>query len=248
MRIVSLVPSISELIADFGLLSDLVGRTRYCVEPAGRIDAVEAVGGTKNPDIDRILALQPDLVVMSAEENRREDYQRLEREGVRVHVVHPRTVVGAAEMIEELGGLVGALGAASVLARRCRAAVEESMTQAADAPIDVFCPIWRRPWMTFGGGTYAGDVLRVCGFRNVFESDSRDFFEVSLEQVIRCRPRVVLLPDEPYRFTASHAAELACSGLEACCFSIDGRDLSWYGPRIPGALVRLRAIRREIAG
>ncbi|RMF22552.1 MAG: cobalamin-binding protein [Deltaproteobacteria bacterium] len=243
MRIVSLVPSLTELIAELGRIGDLVGRTRYCVEPAGRIESVEELGGTKNPDLDRIEELRPDLVVMSAEENRREDYLRLQSAGLQVFVVHPRTVAGAARMIDELGRRIGAGRAARDLSRRC----VEAAGGAPAEPLGVFCPIWRAPWMTFGGRTYVADVLRTCGYRSVFDDEDRDFFEVSLEQVALRRPHAVLLPDEPYRFSLEHRTELREAGIDVPAVLIDGRDLSWYGPRIPRALARLRALRRELA-
>ena len=126
VRIVSLVPSLTETLASWGLLGQrLAGRTRYCVEPAGAIDTVEVVGGTKNPDIMRIRELRPDLVVVNREENRREDYDALVAAGLNVHVTHPRTVGEAADMLEDLGRVVGErLGTAwiwpAAAARRAR--------------------------------------------------------------------------------------------------------------------------------
>ncbi len=268
LRIVSLVPSLTEAIAGFGLLDRLIGRTRYCVEPAGQIEGVETVGGTKDPDVNRIVALRPDLVIVNREENRREDCEALEAAGVPVHVTHPRSLGEAVEMLEVLGGVLGTDEGAR-LAAACRSAMARvGEAVAGRERRRAFCPIWRRPWMSFRDSTYVGDMLSRSGCLNIFgQSQSRDegkpggggegrgepggeaggkgrsedgdFFEISLEEVVAARPEVVLLPDEPYTFEAKHGEELSRAGIEAYIVLIDGKDLAWYGPRIPGALERL---------
>lgn len=243
-RIVSLVPSLTEALAAWGALDRLVGRTRYCVEPAGRIEAVEAVGGTKNPDVSRILELRPDLVVVNREENRREDFEALVGAGLRVLVTHPRTVAEAADMLVEVATAVGCEAGGRELAGRCREALSAAASRHQGCePVSVFCPIWRNPWMTFRSATYVGDMLRVCGFGNVFGRDGAgDFFEVEVEEVRRRRPELVILPDEPYVFTRAHAEELERRGVCAHYELVCGKDLSWYGPRTPAAIERLSAL------
>lgn len=242
MRVVSLVPSLTETVVAYGRLEWLVARTRYCVEPAGRIEGVEAVGGTKNPDVERIIELAPDLVIVNKEENRVEDVRRLEAAGLRIHVTHPRTVAEAIDMLDELGHALDAPAPASTLTHACRAELAETESCPGGA-VAVFCPIWRRPWMTVGAATYVGDVLRHSGFRNIFDDNMLgDFFEVALEEVSRRRPRVLLLPDEPFAFTQEHARELHAQGVPGQPFLVDGKDLAWYGPRLPGALRRLRGV------
>jgi ABC-type Fe3+-hydroxamate transport system substrate-binding protein len=244
LRIVCLVPSLTETIAHFGRLDELVGRTRYCVEPAGSIEGIEAVGGTKNPDCRRIIELAPDLVVVNKEENRVEDFETLQEAGLCVHVTHPRTVGEALDMLTELGRAVGADEAADLLVAECRRALDEAARLARDAAqVTAFCPIWRNPWMTFSAETYVGDVLRSAGFANVFADEAGDFFEVTIEEVVNRSPHMVLLPDEPYVFGSEHCSELHDAGVAAPCVCLDGKDLSWYGPRIAGALVRLSKLR-----
>lgn len=249
MRIVSLVPSLTETLASWGLLGQLAGRTRYCIEPAGAIDAVEVVGGTKNPDIIRIRELRPDLVVVNREENRREDYDALVAAGLNVHVTHPRTVGEAADMLEELGRVVDMPDRGTDLAGRCREARETALAAAnGSTPVSVFCPIWRNPWMTFRDATYVGDMLATAGMRNVFgDEPARDFFEVDLAEVRRRRPALVLLPDEPYVFTEKHARELEGEGVDALFVLICGKDLSWYGPRTPVAIEQIARVARRAA-
>ena len=228
----------------------MAGRTRYCVEPAGAIDRVEVVGGTKNPDIMRIRELRPDVVVVNREENRREDYEALVAAGLRVHVTHPRTVAEAADMLEELGTVVGAPEHGAALARRCREARAAARASAHGAGrVTAFCPIWRNPWMTFRDTTYVGDMLATAGMHNVFgEEDGGDFFEVRLDEVRRRRPTLVLLPDEPYVFAEKHARELEGEGIDARFVLICGKDLSWYGPRTPVAIEQIARVARRKRG
>lgn len=249
-RIVSLVPSLTETLVAYGLIDSLVGRTRYCTRPAAAVGKVAVVGGTKDPDIHKIVALQPDLVVINREENRLEDFHALEAAGLKVHVTHPRTLGQAISMLAELGRVCGAPEPGAELARQCQSALAGLSSERLQAL--AFCPLWRDPWMTFSGNTYVSDVLAVSGFANVFADagpptgpGKADFFEVSLAEIVRRQPEVVILPDEPYRFSRKHLDELRGAGMDAArFFLIDGKDLSWYGPRIPGALGRLSGLLR----
>ena len=249
-RIVSLVPSLTETLIAFGCGDRIVGRTRYCVEPRDVVDTIETVGGTKNPDIERILALEPDLVVLNKEENRREDAQALIGRGIPVLVTHPRSVEDAASMLEDLGRAVGAVESAAALTDACRRALEEARAYARRrAPIRVFCPIWRNPWMTFRTSTYIGSVLASVGLENVFDDEgSSDFFTIEIADALARDLQVILLPDEPYVFRRKHGEELRTLGAKAQILYVDGRDLSWYGPRVPYALERLSIIIRDISG
>jgi ABC-type Fe3+-hydroxamate transport system substrate-binding protein len=246
MRIVSLVPSLTEALIDFGLADSIVGRTRWCTEPADVVAGIEAVGGTKNPDVARIAELRPDLVIVNKEENRLEDCTAMTDAGLRLHVTHPCTVAEAADMLGELGAACGTPGQGAALAARCR----EALASASAPPrrVRTFCPIWRKPWMTFRRATYIGDMLARAGCDNVFgEREGRDFFEVPIDEVVAARPELVVLPDEPYVFEAKHADELRAAGVEARFLFVDGKDLAWYGPRIPQGLARLSAAVRAAA-
>jgi iron complex transport system substrate-binding protein len=249
MRIVSLVPSLTETLLHFGAPAVVVGRTRWCTEPAVVVESIETVGGTKNPDIERIVALAPDLVVVNREENRLEDYEALVGAGLCVHVTHPCSVEEAATMLEELGEASGVAAAGRALALRCREALAQARRAVEEArrrrshDVRVFCPIWRRPWMTFREKTYIGDVLAQCGGVNVFgDRAGADFFEVGLDEVVAAAVDLVVLPDEPFVFEEKHALELREAGIEAPALFVDGKDLAWYGPRLPQALGRLSAL------
>jgi len=248
-KIVSLVPSLTETLIFLGLGDRLVGRTRYCVEPSGAVERIEAVGGTKNPDIERIRALSPDLVIVNKEENRREDWQALVDAGLAVHVTHPRSVADAARMIEELGRVAGVSQSATRLAARCREALATIYSnRAMHRRVRTFCPIWRNPWMTFRTDTYIGGMLEAAGMENVFgDRPAADFFEIDIDDAIAHDPEVILLPDEPYVFGRKHGEDLRARGAKGEIVYVDGKDLSWYGPRIPAALARLWKITSDIS-
>ncbi|MBI5503589.1 MAG: ABC transporter substrate-binding protein [Deltaproteobacteria bacterium] len=239
---VSLVPSLTEALIDFGLLESLVGRTRYCTEPHGVVEAIQEVGGTKNPDVAGIVRLRPEMVVVNREENRLEDCLALEAAGLRLHVTHPRTVPEAADMLAELGRVCGAAEAGEVLGQHCHAAVAEAALRLRGRSLATFCPIWRRPYMTFRRATYIGDMLARAGCHNVFgDRSGPDFFQITLDELREAAPELVVLPDEPYAFDSFHADELLEAGLRARFVLVDGKDLAWYGPRIPRALHTLGA-------
>jgi len=250
-RIVSLVPSHTETLAAYGLTDALVGRTRYCTQPPELISRVAAVGGTKDPDIQAIVDLEPDFGGHQPRGKPSGGFSTLlQAAGLPIHVTHPCSLVQAIGMLAELGSVCGAAEAGQRLADRCRQAVEDLPSTL--TPVSVFCPVWRNPWMTFSGNTYVNDVLALCGFANVFADGAAataagraDFFEVGLAELLRRRPETVILPDEPYMFSAKHAEELRGAGLDSSrFFLIDGKDLSWYGPRIPEALGRLSELLR----
>jgi ABC-type Fe3+-hydroxamate transport system substrate-binding protein len=238
-RIVSLVPSLTELVWWFGLGARLAGRTRFCIEPAGAIDAVPIVGGTKNPHIERITALAPDLVIANREENRREDVEALQGAGLDVLVTDPNTVAEALDMILDLGRLLDATPAAVTLVEECRA----ELAQTADGPrTRVFVPIWHKPLMGLGSQSYGHDLLERAGAHNVL-GDRPRYPEVTMDEVAALHPDLTLLPDEPYPFGERDVAAFAPLGDVRL---IDGKLLWWYGPRIPEALRALRTLMEEV--
>ena len=247
-RIVSLVPSLTETLFAYGVGDTLVGVTRYCVEPAGAVARLTKVGGTKNPELEAIRKLAPELVIASAEENRKEDVEALIAEGLRVYVTLPATVAAAIELLADLARLVQAETIADPMINATFAALAEAEAAAAGAPpVPYFCPIWRRPYMTSGPGTYIYDLLRVCGGVSVCGAGEARYFAVELDDVAAARPEVVLLPDEPYPFAERHKADFtpysempaAARGAIHC---VDGKLLTWYGPRTAEGLRTARAL------
>ena len=237
-RIVSLVPSLTELVWWLGCGEALRGRTRFCEEPAGEIEVVPTIGGTKNPDVDAITAIEPDLVIANREENRREDVEALRAAGLNVLLTDPNSVEEALAMIGELGEVLGREEAAAGLMGEVRAAVGEG----GGGQPALFVPIWRNPLMGLAGETYGDSVLRAAGARNVLGERSR-YPEVTLEEVAALAPEAILLPDEPYRFTERHVPEFAEIAPTAV---VDGKLLWWYGPRMPAAIRELRRVVAEL--
>jgi ABC-type Fe3+-hydroxamate transport system substrate-binding protein len=229
-RIVSLVPSLTEALA-FSCPEKLLAATDWCTHPADLV--VTRVRGTKNPDLEAIAALAPDLVVANAEENRQVDLDALRGQGIALWVTDIRTVDEALASIETLLYAVGA-GDTRWL--------DQARDSWAHTPVVVegrrlraVVPIWRKPWMHLGSETYAGDVLRRLGVDNVLGDNPQRYPKLALEQL----PEVdlVVLPDEPYRFTGADGPE-AFPGVP--CALVSGRFLTWYGPAMveaPSALL-----------
>jgi ABC-type Fe3+-hydroxamate transport system substrate-binding protein len=223
-RVVSLVPSLTESVAVSEAGSGLlVGATDWCVEPAG-LD-VARVGGTKNPRVEDVLALAPDLVLANEEENRAEDVAALRDAGVAVWVTAPRSVPDA---LTSLGRVLAVCGIPSPAwyAAACRA------WPPGPPPLPTrtaLVPIWKKPWMALGRDTFAGDVLARLGIANVLADSPERYPKVVLADLPPYD--LVVLPDEPYAFAPEDAAEF---GGVPCAF-VSGRHLTWYGPSLAEA-------------
>ncbi|SFX47399.1 helical backbone metal receptor [Streptomyces atratus] len=234
MRVVSLVPSLTEAVAVTapGLL---VGVTDWCTHPAGLTAA--RIGGTKNPDVAAVLALRPDLVVANEEENREADLAALRAAGTEVLVTEVRTLDQA---FAELGRVLAACGRSGP-----RWLDEAEAAWAAlpppRAPRRAIVPIWRRPWMVLGRDTFAGDLLARLGVENVYADHAERYPRIPLDVLNAAGAGLVVLPDEPYRFTADDGPE-AFPALPAAL--VDGRYLTWYGPSLVRAPAVLRAALR----
>lgn len=238
-RIVSLVPSLTELVFWLGGGERLVGRTRFCEAPRGEVEAVPIIGGTKNPKVARIIELQPELVIANKEENRREDIEALRGAGLQVLLTDPNTVLEAVAMVEEVGLVLGANEKARGLAAETTAALAER----GGAPLRVFVAVWWKPLLGLGSASYGHDLLQGAGAANVLAGRPR-YPEVSLEEVAGLSPDLVLLPDEPFPFSEGHVAAFASIAPSRV---IDGKLLWWYGPRMPSAIRQLRQLFSEVA-
>lgn len=230
-RVVSLVPSVTETLRALGI--DPVACTRFCEQPD-----LPAVGGTKNPDVDAIVTLAPDLVVMNDEENRAEDADALAAAGVRVHSMSPRSVADVGPAMIALGEAVGVGVPERFGVGEWESWVAEQAATPERARAAVL--VWRRPWMTMNRDTYGSSLLETIGIDNVFGGDDARYPEVTLEAIRSRRPGIVLLPSEPYPFNDRHVDEVATALPGVHARPIDGRDLLWWGIRTPDALSRLR--------
>lgn len=236
MRIISLCPSLTELVFDLGSGDELVGRTRFCIHPADRVGPVERVGGTKNPKIDRIIALAPDLVLMNEEENRAEDAEALRAAGIAVHASMPRTAEETAAMVRSIGGMIERGTAAESIARDIETRAARVRAGAATrAPVTFAYLIWRDPWMTVSDDTFVSALLSLPGGRNVFGAQAGRYPTISPDELSAADPDLVLLSSEPFPFREIHADELArLTGLSRGRFHlVDGELLSWHGSRTP---------------
>jgi ABC-type Fe3+-hydroxamate transport system substrate-binding protein len=246
-RIVSLVPSLTEALFAFGVGEKVVGRTRYCLWPPRAVGKIPTVGGTKKVDVRRLIELDPDLVVAVREENSRENVEKLKEAGVPVFVGAPEDVEGAIGLLRELAGRVEAPRAEAVLDpiervyERLRSGAGRTKARR------VFVPIWKNPYMSVGSDTYVHDVLKTCGGENVCGGATR-YPVVTLEEVEAAQPKVVLLPDEPYPFGAEDLDEFYVLDIPAAhedrIHLVDGKLLTWYGPRMASSLTQLAALLR----
>ncbi|POX39244.1 cobalamin-binding protein [Streptomyces sp. Ru73] len=229
--VVSLVPSLTEAVAATapGLLA---GVTDWCSHPAG-LD-VPRLGGTKNPDTARIAALAPDLVLANEEENRPADLAALRAAGLDVLVTEIRDLPQAFRELDR------------VLVRGCglprpgwldEAEAAWRDVPAYDPPLTAVVPIWRRPWMVLGRDTFAGDLLARLGVRNAYADHADRYPRIPLDELTARGADLVVLPDEPYRFTPDDGPE-AFPGTPAALVS--GRHLTWYGPSLAEAPEVLR--------
>jgi ABC-type Fe3+-hydroxamate transport system substrate-binding protein len=249
-RIVSLVPSVTETLFALGLGERVVGVTEWCIHPRDAVARLPKVRGTKNPDVDAIRRLAPDLVVANLEENREIDVRRLRESGLTVWVDFPRTVHEAISQVRWLASL----GASDERTSQVLGPIEEALRRAQqrtlDRPVRGFIATWKDPWMTLSRDTYAHDLLALVGIDNVFAGAERRYPRVSLADVAARDPEIVLLPDEPYRFTSDDGRELAESALASTSAArnrrihvIDGTLPFWHGPRIARAIETLAALR-----
>jgi ABC-type hemin transport system substrate-binding protein len=231
VRVVSLVPSVTETLLALGVTP--VACTRFCEQPG-----IPTVGGTKDPAIDEIVALEPDLVVVNDEENRVEDFAALQRAGLELHSMSPRTVSDVGRTVRDLAARAGATPPEVFAAPAWSDLVRRS---AQDFRGRVAVLIWRRPWMLAGARTYGSSLLALLGWKNVLAPSEDRYPEATLEGIAGFAPQLVLLPDEPYPFRARHVDEVASAVPTARVRTVDGKDLFWWGIRTPGALERLAA-------
>lgn len=239
MRIVSLCPSLTELVFDLGRGGDLVGITEFCVHPSDKVGAIEKVGGTKTPRVARIVSLAPDIVLLNEEENRKEDEESLTRAGVRCLTTFPHDSLETADMVRTIGRALERDERAEAIAldieqrtKRVRASAEHAR------PVSFAYLIWRKPWMSVNADTFAHALLAQAGGRNVFASLSERYPEITIDALEKAAPELVLLCTEPFPFEAKHIEELMLlTGFARERFAIaDGEYLSWHGSRTPAGI------------
>mgnify|MGYP006275211967 CR=1 FL=1 len=240
--IISLVPSLTELLFDLGLGDKLAGRTRFCIHPEELVEDVPIVGGTKNPRVDTILDIRPDLVIANHEENRKEDVEAL-AESLDVMVTDISSIEDALIAIYDIGKRCGTADKAGELIADIRTELDQVPDE---PPQDTAYFIWRDPWMTVGRDTYVHSVLSHWNLENVY-GDQLRYPKTSLKELNRKNPDLILLSSEPYPFKEKHRelVEEACPDTRV--LMVDGEWFSWYGSRMLTAFRRLNSFRKAIS-
>jgi len=242
-RIVSLVPSQTELLAHLGLSDHVVGITRFCVHPDDWRDQKAIVGGTKEVDVERVAALDPDFILANHEENTPEDVEAV-AEHAPTYVTDVPTVASALAMIRTVGMLADRADVANALVD----AIEERFDALEDhAPIRAAYLIWRDPFMTVGRDTIIHDVMGRGGFINAFGDRTR-YPEITLDTLVDAAPDVLLLPDEPFPFPQKprFSADLREALTDTPIQFVDGERFSWYGPRLLSTPAHLSTLRHAL--
>ena len=241
-RIVSLVPSVTELLHDLGLGDRVVGITKFCVKPESWFRSKTRIGGTKDVKIEKVLLLKPDLVLANREENMKTQVEALSA-SVPVWVSNVVDLESALEMIKATSELTGREAAGQDLLAAVRSALELAYTP--PRPTTTLYAIWRNPWMFAGGGTYIDSLLQRFGFRNLLADQPR-YPTLTPEDIGNHRPETILLSSEPYPFKQKHIDELAALCPEARILLVDGEMFGWYGSRLQFAVPYLAGLRRSI--
>lgn len=242
-RIVSLVPSLTELLCELGLDGELVGRTGFCVHPRETVRRIPKVGGTKTVDLARIRALEPTHVILNMDENRKDTADELAKFVPNLVVTHPLAPLDNLALYRRFGSTFGREREAEALCARFQAAYDEAL--AATRPVRrVLYLIWKDPWMTVSRDTYISRTLALFGLRTLPESAAERY--PKLADLRTEAADLILLSSEPYRFRDRHLAEVAgLAGKPALL--VDGEMTSWYGPRAIAGLAYLREFAARIA-
>lgn len=241
MKIVSLVPSLTELLIDIGLEKEVVGRTRFCVHPKEKIEQIPIIGGTKNPNIEKIKQIQPDFVVANKEENRKEDIEAI-RAFSKLIVTDISSITDALLAINELGEKLGKRDASHALVNEIGMLLIETPKP---EPLKAAYLIWKNPLMTVGYDTYIHDVMNHWALENVFGDQTR-YPEITIEDLQQKNPDVVLLSSEPYPFSDKHIDEFQGQLPESRIMLVNGEWFSWYGSRMKPAFEALNKWRETL--
>ena len=217
MNVVSLVPSVTETLSAWGVTP--IACTKYCERPD-----LHHVGGTKNPEVEAIVALEPDLVVVDVQENRLEDFAALTDAGLTVLALD---VVSLETMNVDLQRLAEAVDHEHPV---------DEVPEVVPLNQRAFVPIWRRPWMSIGADTFGSRLLEAMGITNICSELESSYPELDLSTVAEMKPDLIIVPSEPYEFDDAHLEEFANI---APAVRVDGRDLFWWGVRTPKAMQRL---------
>ncbi len=240
-RIISLVPSQTELLFDLGAENELVGITKFCIHPADKVKNKAVVGGTKTLHIGEIQALKPDLIIANKEENTRGQIEELQHY-YPVHITDVTTLPDALAMIREVGTLVGRTTEAALLAQQIESHL---LPPFPPLSLKVAYLIWRKPYMAAANDTFIQSMLEIAGFSNAF-SDQTRYPQITPGDLQEAQPNLIFLSSEPYPFTQKHIRELQEICPRAQVLLVDGEVFSWYGSRLLQTSDYFRNLRNKI--
>jgi ABC-type Fe3+-hydroxamate transport system substrate-binding protein len=243
LRIVSVVPSQTELLFSLGLEEEVVGITKFCIHPHHWLRSKTRVGGTKNLNIASIRSLQPNLVIANKEENTREDVMAIET-FCPVWTSDISSINDALDMIKRIGEFTGTSEKSSAIVNKIRQ--EFSAIPNARIFRSAYL-IWKNPWMATGGGTFINDMIKACGMKNVFEERDR-YPVIELSSLAEMKIEILLLSSEPYPFKTSDLEQLKENLPKVKIMLVDGEVFSWYGSRMLQAPAYFRRLRNELEG
>lgn len=227
-RIVSIVPSQTELLYDLGLDETVVGITKFCVHPNQWFKMKTRVGGTKKVNIEKVAELKPDLIIANKEENLKEDIEALESIAP-VWISDIKTLEESLQMINSIGEITSTISKAQKLASAINIEFEALNTF---RNLQTCCYlIWQNPYMTIGADTFINDMLKYCGLQNIFANKQR-YPIVTIEEIVNVAPATVLLSSEPFPFKQKHIDKLQKHLVNTKIILVDGEMFSWYGSRL----------------
>lgn len=232
-RIISLVPSQTELLYELGLQDEVVGQTLFCIHPKEMHDSKPRIGGTKKLQMDKIAALNPDLIIGNKEENEQSQIEELMKL-YPVWMSDIKNLDDSLNMIERIGDLVGRNSEAMLISQKIRNGFNELMpiNQQPSTIKSVLYLIWRKPWMAAGRDTFINDMFQRCGFENAISSPASRYPEINNDEIRNMKPNYIFLSSEPYPFKEEHIAELQVISPSSKILLVDGEMFSWYGSRL----------------
>ncbi|HXA01119.1 MAG TPA: helical backbone metal receptor [Cytophagaceae bacterium] len=241
LRIVSLVPSQTELLFDLGLENNMVGITRYCIHPKSKVGSAIEIGGTKKIDLKKIIELKPDLIIGNKEENYKEGIEGLQKK-FPVWMSDIKDIYDALFMIQSIGELTGKEEDAYQLAYK----IKKDLT-GYHAPYRLTASyfIWKNPYMTIGDDTFIHEMLSIAGFSNIF-MDKKRYPVVSEEEIKERSPDVIFLSSEPYPFVEKHLEEFRQLCPDTLVILVDGEMFSWYGSRLRHSVPYFKVLEKNI--
>ena len=255
LRIVSLVPSQTELLYALGLDKEVVGITKFCIHPPHWFATKQRIGGTKTVDLEKVMALQPDLVIANKEENTRKQVEALQQL-LPVYTSDINTLKDALQMIGDIGKLVGKDVASTAVITNIQAAfaaLEQEvpkvspLEQRRNSTLQIKAAylIWKDPWMAAGGDTFIHDMLERCGCTNVFSNTAR-YPEITVQEMASLGCNLLLLSSEPYPFKQKHIDALQQQMPGTQILLVDGEMFSWYGSRLQYAAEYFMQLRETL--